>query len=144
MKAFEALEEISKLGKIEGEVDVGDIKLLMGTLDTEQETDVFAQCADLTGNAYFYKLKLETVKYSLKAVNKERVDDYLKIAKIEEREKAKKETLEKISSILKKWDENVISYLYSEWSKLAKKSEEVLKAKGISQDNEDVQKTSEK
>jgi hypothetical protein len=136
MDAFKALEELSKLGKVEGEVKLGEVKLILGTLDTEQESDVFGACSELTGNAYFYKLKLGTVKYSLKAIGDVRLDDYLKIEKADERKKAKEDTLAKISEIIGKWDENVISYLYSEWNKLAKKSEDDLKTKGISQDLE--------
>jgi hypothetical protein len=141
MDAFKALEELSKLGKVEGNVNVGDaIKLILGTLDTEQESDVFAKCADLTGNAYFYQLKLGTIKYSLKGIYADdgktvvRLDDYLSIEKADERKKAREVTLARIDEIIGKWDENVISYLYSEWNKLAKKSEDDLKEKGISQD----------
>ena len=131
MDAFKALEELSKLGKMESEIKVGEVTITLGTLDTEQESDVFVQCSELTGNAYFYKLKLETVKYALRAVGGARVDDYIKIEKDEERQKMKKEALERISGILKTWDENVLSFLYNEWAKLAKKSEDELKSKGI-------------
>lgn len=132
--AFAALESLSKLGKKEGDVKLGDLTLTLGTLDTDQESNVFISCAELTGNVYFYRLKIETLKYSLKAVNEVRLDDYLRLEKVEDREKLKKETFDKIETIVKTWDENVVSYLYSEWAKLSKASEEELKSKGIIQE----------
>ena len=131
MDALSTLKELSKLGKKEKEYSIGDVKITLGTLDTEQEGNVFTSCADLAGNAYFYKLKLETIKHSLRVVGNERLDIYLDVKEIDKREEMKKEVLDKIANILKTWDENVVSYLYSKWSELSKESEEELKAKGI-------------
>jgi hypothetical protein len=129
--AFEVLTELSKLGKMSREFEIGNMKLLLSTLDAEQEGNVFIACADLTGNAYFYKLKAETLKYSIKAVNGQRLDEYESVTDVAQREKMKKETLEKLEKIIGSWDENVISFLYSKWSVLSKESEEDLKSKGI-------------
>jgi hypothetical protein len=131
MNAFEALSELSKLGKLTKEVEVGQLKILLSTLDAEQEGEVFVACADLTGNAYFYKLKSETFKYSIKAVNGQRLDEYENVKETDKKDKLKKETFEQLSKILGTWDENVISFLYSKWAALSKESEEELKSKGI-------------
>jgi hypothetical protein len=131
MNAFDALSELSKLGKKTKEVTVGELNILLSTLDAEQEGEVFVACAELTGNAYFYRLKKETLKYSIRAVNGQRLDDYENVKEQDKRDKLKKETLEKLSGILGTWDENVISFLYSKWAVLSKESEEDLKSKGI-------------
>lgn len=131
MNAFDALTKLSELGKMTKEFDVAGMKLTLSTLDAEQESKVFIACGDLTGNAYFYKLKRETLKYSIKAVNGERLDTYEDLKNAAEREKLKTETLDKVSNILGTWDENVISFLYSKWASLSKDSEEELKTKGV-------------
>jgi hypothetical protein len=131
MDIFESLNELSKLGKKTKEVSVGETKILLSTLDASQEGEVFIACAELSGNAYFYKLKTHTLTHSIKAVNGQRLDAYENIKEKDEREKLKKETLEKVSNILGTWDENVISFLYSKWSILSKESEDELKKKGL-------------
>jgi hypothetical protein len=131
MDAFEALGQLAKLGKKIKEVQLGDLKIELGTLNAEQEGNVFVTCADLTGNAYFNRLKLETLKYSIKAVNGSRLDDYEKLSEDAKREKLKIETLDKLQKILGSWDENVISFLYSKWSELSKEAEDELKSQGF-------------
>jgi tRNA threonylcarbamoyladenosine modification (KEOPS) complex Cgi121 subunit len=133
MDAFESLTELAKLGKKTKEVEIAEMKILLSTLNVQQEGDVFVTCADLTGNAYFYKLKCETLKYSIKAVNGQMLDAYEDIKIEADREKMRKETLEKIAKILSSWDENVISFLYRQWVELSKQSEEELKEKGIAE-----------
>lgn len=130
MDAFEALTELGKLGKKQKEEQIGETKLLLSTIDAEQEGNVFMACAELTGNAYFFKLKSETLKYAIRAVNGKRLDEY-ENAKVEERDKLKKETLEKVAKILGSWDQNVISFLYSKWLDLTKESEKELQSKGL-------------
>jgi len=131
MDAFEMLKDLSKLGKKTKEVSIGQLKLLMSTLDADQEGNIFITCADLTGNAYFNKLKSETLKYSIRAVNDQRLDEYEKIEDSKKREELKKDTLSKLEKIIGSWDENVISYLYKVWSDLSKESEEELRQQGI-------------
>lgn len=131
MDAFSALSELSKLGKKTDIVDIDGLKLLISTLDSEQEGEVFAACAEMSGNAYFYKLKSETLKYAIRAVNEQRLDEYEAIAEIDKREELKKQTLDKLQKIIGTWDENVISFLYSKWTKLTEVAEEELKTKGL-------------
>jgi len=129
--AFEALSELSKYGKKTKVVSVGEVKLTLATLNSEQEGNVFISCSDLNGNAYWYKLKRETLKYSVKAVNEMRLDEYEKVEDKDKREVLKKQTLESIDEIMGNWDENLIDYLYSKWSELSKESEEELSSQGI-------------
>jgi hypothetical protein len=131
MDAFEALKGLSKLGKRTKEIEIGSMKLLLSTMNAEQEGKVFIACSDLTGSAYFSRLKLETLKYALKAVDGARLDLYEEIKGEVEREESKKEILEKVQKILGTWDENVISFLYNKWAELSKESEEDLKASGV-------------
>ncbi len=136
MNAFDVLTRLSKLGKKSKIVDLGDVKIKLATLDSQQESDVFISCTDLTGNAYFYKLKAETLKYAIKEVDGERLDSYEDIKETDDKEKERKEAMKKdilirLSKILNSWDENLISFLYSKWLELSNESEEELKAKGI-------------
>jgi hypothetical protein len=131
MSAFEALNELSKLGKKSKEVEIGSLKILLNTIDSEDEGNVFVACSELSGNAYFYKMKAETLKYAIKAVNGQRLDEYENINDEDKREEMKKETLEKLQKIIGKWDENVITFFYSKWTELTKEAEKELKEKGI-------------
>jgi hypothetical protein len=131
MDAFESLTELAKLGKMTREVEMGEMKILLSTLDVKDEGDVFISCSDLTGNAYFYKLKCETLKYAIRAVNGQRLDGYESLKNGDERDKLRKETLEKLEKILGTWDQNVISFLYKRWVDLSEESEDQLKSKGI-------------
>lgn len=131
MDAFAALSELSKLGKKTDVVEIDSLKLLISTLDSEQEGEVFAACAEMSGNAYFYKLKAETLKYAIRAVNEQRLDEYETLVDADKREELKNQTLTKLQSIIGTWDENVISFLYSKWTELTKKAEEDLKSKGL-------------
>ena len=106
--AFEGLEKLGELGKKEKEVKAGNVKLTIGTLDSEEEVEVFSACSNLSGNSYFYKLKKETLKYCIKAVDGKRLDDYKKVDDQKEREKLRDEVLEKKSAIIKTWDDTVI------------------------------------
>lgn len=131
MDAFAALGELAKLGKKTKIVDVGDLKLLLSTLDSEQEGFVFIACAELSGNAYFLKMKSETLKYAIRAVNEQRLDDYESFVDMEVKMRVKNETLEKLEKIIKSWDENIISFLYSKWMELTKEADADLKEKGL-------------
>lgn len=139
MDVFAALSELSNIGKKSKEVPVGQLKLLLSTLDSEQESLVFIACSDMTGNAYFSRLKSETLKYAIIAVNGERLDSYVN-ALPEKKESLKKETLEKLENIIKTWDENVISFLYAKWIELTKESEEDLKKLGLIEEDKETEK----
>lgn len=131
MDAFEALSELSKLGKKTKEVQVESLKLLLSTIDSDDEGNVFVSCSELTGNAYFYKMKAETLKYAIKAVNGQRLDEYEDVEDEEKRVEMRKETLGKLQKIIGTWDENVVSFFYSKWTELTKEAEEELKKKGL-------------
>jgi len=128
---FEKLNELSKLGKKEKDVLIGEVTVTVGTIDADDETNVFISCAKYDGTSYFYKLKQETLKYAIKAVDTIRIDDYKRIIKDEDREAAKKQALERIEKIIKTWDDGLINYLYTEQAQLAKDSEKDLEKLGI-------------
>lgn len=141
---FGALEEISKLGKLTKTVDLDGLKITISTLDSEQEGLVFITSSDFTGNAYFYKMKSETLKYAIRAVNDVNLFGFEE-AEPEKIDKLKEETFSKLEKIIAKWDENVISFLYNEWVDLTKESEKVLTSKGIMKKEEvDAEKEEEK
>jgi hypothetical protein len=132
---FAALEDISKLGKLTKDVKVDNLSITLSTLDSEQEGLVFITSSEFTGNAYFYKMKAETLKYAIRAVNGIKLDVYTE-ASPEKIESLKDETLSKLEKIIAKWDENVVSFLYNEWVELTKESEKILISKGIMKQEE--------
>jgi len=129
--AFEALTKLSEIGKKSKVEQIGNLKLLLTTLTSDEETNVFIACSELTGNAYFNKLKSETLKYAIKAVNDQRLDEYESIKEEVKREVLRKETLLKLEKILGSWDENVIAFLYTKWVAISKESEKELQEKGF-------------
>jgi len=131
LDALKSLEKLSELGKKEKIISIGDIKITISTLDTGDETDVFVSCSELSGNAYFNTLKLATLKYAIRAVNGERLDSYLEETDLRKKEQARADVLQKVSDIVKKWDEKVVSFLYTEWANLAKESEDEIEEKQL-------------
>ncbi|MDD5649718.1 MAG: hypothetical protein PHF86_04760 [Candidatus Nanoarchaeia archaeon] len=133
---FSVLSELSKLGKKTKDVKIGELNLTLSTLDSDQEGNVFISCSDLTGNAYFYKLKSETLKHAIKVVNGKHLDDYEGIDDESKLKKAKQETLDKLGKIIGSWNETVISFLYSKWIELTSEVDKELKEKGLLEDTD--------
>lgn len=131
LEVFEVLKNLSKIGKVSKEVEIQGVKILIGTLNSEQEEKVFLACSELVGSAYFSRLKRETLKYAIKSVNGISLIEYENLKDPEQSEKLKKETLEKLEKILGSWDEEVITFLYHKWNEISKQSEEEFEKIGI-------------
>jgi hypothetical protein len=131
LDAMKALQSLSRLGKKERDVKIEETTITLSALDTGDETEVYVACSELQGNAYFYKLKLETLKYSICAVNGKRLDTYRGIDDFNQRQVNKIKSLDEISEVLKTWNENVVTYLFTEFSKLTGEVEKELTDKGI-------------
>lgn len=131
LDVFETLKKLSKIGKVFKEVEIEGIKILLGTLNSEQEEKVFIACSELVGSAYFSRLKRETLKYAIKSVNDISLNEYENLKDPEQSEKLKKETLEKLEKVLGSWDEEVITFLYHKWNEISKQSEEEFEKIGI-------------
>jgi hypothetical protein len=131
LDALNALNKLCELGKKQKDIKIGDLIITLSTLNTGDETEVFISCSELQGNAYFNTLKLQTLKYAIKAVNNQKLDNYNDIEDNVEKQKNKNDTLQKISEILKNFDDKIITFLYTEWAKLSKESEDELASKGL-------------
>ena len=131
------LDGLGKLGKKTKKVEIGDVVITLSTLGSEDETEVFIACSDLSGNAYFHKLKSETLKRAIRVVNNNDLYSFLNSDLNEiDKKQLREEIHRKIGNMLREWKEDLIAYLYSEWIDLTKESEEELKKKGIIEEDE--------
>jgi hypothetical protein len=76
-------------------------------------------------------MKAETLKYAIRRVNDQRLDEYETLIDPDKKAQLKRETLDKLEVVIGTWDENIVSFFYAEWMKLTKESEAELKEKGL-------------
>ena len=129
--AFEALEKMSQLGKADKSVKISDdFSVLISTISSEEEAEVFSNCSQFEGINYITRSKIETLAYSIKGVNGEKLD-YDNIADIAERKKVRDETVAKLRQLIGQWRDEVVTFLYEEFLRLTGNSEEQLKKLGL-------------
>jgi hypothetical protein len=129
--AYAFLSKITELGKAKKEVKINDdLSLTLETLTAEDEVELNQACNGYSGLAYFTKSKIETVVMSIKAVNKIRFN-YDEAKTDEEKIQLKIDALEKIRKIIGTWHDDVISFVHTEYLKLAVESEGQLRKIGI-------------
>ena len=129
---FEILGMLASVGRKTRDVTVTeDFKIILETLNVESETLVFANTAKYEGSEYFTKHKIETLAFSMSAINGKSLREYDKIENLEERGKAREIVVNRIRSIVGTWDDNVISYVYSEFAALVSENEADMVKKGI-------------
>lgn len=128
---LDTLAKIIKFGQMEKEVEVtSDFKIILSTLSSEDETEVFENCSQYAGLTYLNRNKIETLCYSILGVNGQRFD-YDTIEDDTERRKARKDVVDKMRTIICKWRDEVITYVYEQFLKLTGNSDEYLKKVGI-------------
>jgi hypothetical protein len=128
---FQALEEISDLGKAEEIVEVSEkFKILISTISSEEEAEVFTNCSQFEGMNYLTRSKIETLAFAIKGVNGEKFE-YDKIIDLSERKKVRDETVGKVRELIGKWRDEIVTFLYEKFLKLTGNSEEQMKKLGL-------------
>ncbi|MFA5732577.1 MAG: hypothetical protein WC934_11315 [Acidithiobacillus sp.] len=67
---FESFDDILEIGSISKEVEIDEkTKVIMYVLSAEEEITSHKNCANLAGEAYLNKNKVETLAFSIKEIN---------------------------------------------------------------------------
>jgi len=114
------IEEASKEFYREKEVSVGKIKVTIGILGADEEAAVQDFLANDTKLSYVYKMKLETVVRSIKAIDGFRVDS-LDVIDTPEEIDGKPVKVEKhkyFRDIIGKWGQSVVDRLFFAYAEL--------------------------
>jgi hypothetical protein len=134
---LEILEEMSKVGNKEKEIKItDDFSVTVRPLSGPEEEKVHESAEKLNGTQYFDKVIVETLVLAIVAANKKSLKTYETIENLEEKEKVKKETYEKIRLILAKWNDDLKSYVYGEYNKLLDEIKSDLIKLGIIKEDE--------
>jgi len=128
---FSLFNKIEAVGKIEQVIKLtDDINLIISTLNTEEEGEVFSDIAEYEGIEYITMNKIEVLAHAIRGINDKKFD-YDKIEDPKVRREERKKAVVMLKEKIKTWRDEVVSFLYDEWLKLTGNSEEQLKKIGI-------------
>jgi hypothetical protein len=134
---FEFLEQMSKIGKMTKTITVVEnFKVTLSTLDSDDEGTILANTDDTKGTEFFSRYKQETLSFAIKAINDKPLNFYETIEDEKERKTKKEECIEKIKTILKKWNDDLLSFVYNEYIQMLEENEQRLVKLGIIKENE--------
>lgn len=129
---FELLEKVSEIGKKEKNVKISDeLNIVIETLTAEDEGKIFSNTDKFDGTEYFLNHKIETICYATCKINEKSLREYEKIEDDLERERVKKQTIDKLRIIIKKWNDDVVNFVYGKYVELSSESDEDLVKSGI-------------
>ena len=145
---FELLDQLVNIGKETTDIDITpEFKITISTFGSEDEADIFSIASKDT-TQYTSLHKRETLVRAIIAINGKTLRDYEKIEDVKEYKAKKDMTNEKVRKIVSSWNENLVSFIYSEWYKLVSKSEKKLEEMKILEiikdDEDDTEKKEEK
>lgn len=127
---FGELSKIAKIGYVEKDAKVGNVNLTLSTLTAEDEAEVFNNCIGYDGISFISRNKIETLVYSIKAVNGERFN-YEALTDREQYLVERGNAINSLRKVIGSMQEDMVSFLYSEQLSVANKGEEELKKAGI-------------
>lgn len=133
---FALLGELSKIGKKEKEIEVTGCKIKLGTINAEDEAEVFSVSKEHGTMEFFARTRIETIARAIIEVNGENLKKYENIEGRDERLRAKAEVIAKLKEVVGSWNEELVMYVYTEYSKMLVESEQEMKDKGIARSTE--------
>ena len=137
------LDEIEKIGKKEKWVDISkDSKILLTTINAEDEVEIFKACKSELGFGYLAKNKFEVLARSIKGINKMKFK-YVDMEDGPERNIERERIILEVRKRVESWHDDVVSFVYAEWLALTGDVEEYLKKIGIIVDMETEEKLDE-
>lgn len=141
---FEILDELSQIGKTFEKVKIlDDFELTLVTLEADDEMNIFENASKYEGQEFINNLQRETLAFSISEINGKPLRKYEQIKDEKEREKVKKETIDKIRSIVKTWKEELVAFVHSKYSAMIERNEAYLKSIGIIQESSQLFKIEE-
>ncbi len=125
------LDKIEEIGKKEKWIDISkDYKVLITTINAEEEVEIFKACRSENGFGYLAKNKFEVLARAIKGINKMKFK-YIEMEDGPERNIERERTIEEVRKRVETWNDDVVSYTYSEWLSLTGDVEAYLKKIGI-------------
>jgi predicted RNA-binding protein with EMAP domain len=102
------------LGKREKWIDVSsDYKILLTTINAEEEVEIFKACRNELGFGYLAKNKFEVLARAIKGIN-EKTFKYLEMEDGPERVIEREKTIETVRKKIESWHDDIVSFLYAE------------------------------
>jgi hypothetical protein len=134
---FEFLEQISEIGKMTKEIPVTEnFKVKVSTLNSDDDSAILANTDNAKGTEFFTRFRQETLSFAIIAINDKPLDFYEKIEDEKERKIKKDEAIAKKLNIIKKWSDDVLNYVYSQYTEMLEENEKKLIEMGIVKENE--------
>jgi len=128
---LDILNEVEGVGKIEKWIDVSkDYKILITTINAEEEVEIFKACKNELGFGYLAKNKFEVLARAIKGINGNKFK-YVEMEDGPEREIERERTIEEVEKRIKIWHDDIVSFAYAEWINMAGDAETYLKKIGI-------------
>jgi len=137
------LDEIESIGKKEKWINVSnDYKVLLTTINAEEEVEIFKACRNELGFGYLAKNKFEVLARAIKGVNDKKFK-YLEMESGLERTIERERTIEIVRKKIESWQDDIVNFIYAEWIDLINEGEKYLKKIGIIVDREIEEKLNE-
>jgi len=140
---FAMLDKIEEIGKKEKWIDISkDSKILLTTLNAEDEVEIFKACRNETGFGYLSQNKFEVLGRSIKGINKKKFK-YLEMEDGPERNIERERTISEVIKRVESWHDDVVSFIYAQWLALTGDAEAYLTKLGVIVDIETEKKMDE-
>ena len=141
---LELLNELANVGKKKKTVKISDnLEVVLETLSAEDEGNVFTKCEEFGGSEYFSKNKRETIVHSLAEINGKSLKGYEELEDPDKKRKMKVEVIGKIRDIVDKWNDELITFLYSNFVDVISESEKEMVLMGIIKPIEEIEEPKE-
>jgi len=141
---FELLNELANVGKKKKSIKISDnLEVVLETLSADDEARVFAICEEASGSEYFSKNKRETIIHSLFSINGKSLKGYKELEDVAKKKIMKGDTLEKIRDIVNGWNDELITFLYAQFTEMISESEKEMVSMGILKPIEELEEPKE-
>jgi len=125
------LDKIEEIGKKEKWIDISkDHKILITTINAEEEVEIFKACRNELGFGYLAKNKFEVLARGIKGINKKKFK-YIEMEDGPEKNIERERTILEIRKRVESWHDDIVSFVYAEWLALTEDVERYLKKIGI-------------
>jgi hypothetical protein len=115
------IEEASRDFYREADVQVGKLKVTIGILGADEESSIQDYLSSEVKMAFIYKMKLETVVRSIRAIDGFRIDnlEFFETGEVIDGVPVKVERLKYIRDLVGKWGQAIIDRLFMAYAELA-------------------------
>lgn len=103
---FDSLMKLSKLGKKEVKVSIGDVEVVLRSLMAKEEVELFTNIEELKGISFINSNKIETLARSLVEIDGIRFEEN------------NDDVVSKKKQVIEGWGQSIIDLLFTEYAKM--------------------------